>query len=96
MKNVWYLYILECSDSSLYTGVSPNVPERLIRHNSGKGAKYTRGRRPCVLKYIEEHASEHLAKAREYEIKKLKRTQKQELIKAFSKATLNNLMAPKL
>jgi predicted GIY-YIG superfamily endonuclease len=80
MNDMWYLYILECSDGSYYTGVTRNINERVKRHNSGKGAKYTRGRRPCILRYFEKHCSENLVKKREYEIKRLKRAQKEQLI----------------
>ena len=49
-----YIYILECSDKSLYTGWTTDVSKRIECHNSGKGAKYTRGRTPVKLKYFEE------------------------------------------
>lgn len=49
MYQPWYVYIVECSDGTLYTGVSPDVEKRMDKHNSGKGAKYTRSRRPVRL-----------------------------------------------
>ena len=48
---MWYLYILQCGDGSLYTGITTDVEKRLEAHRSGKGAKYTRGRSPLELKY---------------------------------------------
>ena len=50
---MWYLYILQCGDGSLYTGITTDVEKRLEAHRSGKGAKYTRGRSPLALKYRE-------------------------------------------
>ena len=50
---MWYLYILQCGDGSLYTGITTDVEKRLEAHRSGKGAKYTRGRSPLELKYRE-------------------------------------------
>jgi len=48
-ENKWIVYLLRCSDESLYCGITNNLKNRLIAHNSGKGAKYTRSRRPVVL-----------------------------------------------
>ena len=54
MENTWKLYILRCRDGSLYTGITTDVEKRFEAHNSGKGAKYTRGRGPLELVYREE------------------------------------------
>ena len=92
MTNQWYLYILECRDGSYYTGVTINIVERLERHNSGKGAKYTRSRRPCRLVYFEDHSSEKDARRRELEIKSWKRNKKDELIGGFPSSVLADFL----
>lgn len=74
------VYILECSDGTLYTGWTNNLEKRLDDHNSGKGAKYTRARLPVVLKYHEIFSTKEEAMKREYEIKQLKRQEKIKLI----------------
>lgn len=76
----WYLYILRCKDGSLYTGITVDVQARLEQHSSGKGAKYTRGRGPLELVYIEECGSHSDALKREIAIKRLTRAEKEELI----------------
>lgn len=76
-----YIYILECSDKSLYTGWTNNLERRIKMHNDGKGAKYTRGRAPVKLVYFEEFEDKIEAQKREYKIKKMKRIDKQKLIK---------------
>lgn len=77
----WYVYILKCSDDTLYTGVAKDVDRRLEEHNvSNLGAKYTRGRRPVRLVYREESLSRSDACKREAMIKKMSRTQKLSLI----------------
>ena len=88
MSEIWYLYILECRDGSYYTGVTKDIPERLKRHNEGKGAKFTRSRRPCRLVYFEEHESEKDARGREFEIKSWRRNKKEELVSRFSSSVL--------
>ena len=75
-----YTYILECADGSLYTGYTPDLEKRLETHNAGKGAKYTRGRRPVKLVYSEEYDTKEEAMRREYQIKHLKREEKIALI----------------
>ena len=52
-KSQWFVYIVECSDKSLYTGITNDLEKRITVHNQGKGAKYTRARRPVSLKYYE-------------------------------------------
>lgn len=76
-----YVYILKCKDSTLYTGYTNDLEKRLKAHNDGKGAKYTKARRPCKLVYFEELSSKGEALSREHEIKKLSRAQKLQLIK---------------
>ena len=75
-----YTYIIVCSDGYYYTGYTNNVEKRIKKHNNNKGAKYTRGRTPVKLKYQESYNSKSKAMQREYEIKQMTRTQKQELI----------------
>ncbi len=75
-----YVYILQCSDNSYYTGWTTNLEHRLKAHNNKKGAKYTRSRLPVRLVYYEEFASKQEAMKREYAIKKLSRTQKEKII----------------
>ena len=76
----WYVYILRCSDGTLYTGSTDDVVRRLAVHNSGKGAKYTRGRTPVEVVYWEGCESYSAALKREYAIKQLTRQQKLKLI----------------
>jgi len=77
----YFVYILECSDKTLYTGIATDVDRRLNEHNnSDKGAKYTKIRRPLKLVYTEESENRSSASKREYEIKKLTREKKLELI----------------
>ncbi|MBP1927000.1 putative endonuclease [Sedimentibacter acidaminivorans] len=80
---MYYIYIAECGDGTLYTGFTVDLEKRIKVHNKGKGAKYTRGRTPLVLKYYEEFDSKNDALRRESEIKKLKKIKKIELIEKF-------------
>lgn len=73
-------YILECCDGSLYTGWTNDIEKRLEAHNAGKGAKYTKSRRPVKLVYLEEFETKEEAMRREYSIKRLGRKEKMELI----------------
>ena len=73
---MWYLYILRCRDGSLYTGITTDVEKRLEAHQSGKGAKYTRGRGPLELVYTEECVTHSQALKRELEIKAMPREKK--------------------
>lgn len=77
----YWVYILVCQDGSLYTGIALDPFKRLTQHNAGKGAKYTKNRRPCRMVYREEMPSKGEALRREYAIKKLSRTEKLSLIK---------------
>ena len=81
---MYYTYILKCSDSTLYTGFTNDLEKRVKAHNEGnRGAKYTKGRRPVELVYFEKFEDESSAKKREWEIKKLNKTQKILLLKSF-------------
>lgn len=77
---MYYVYILQCRDGTLYTGIAADVQKRLAVHNSGKGAKYTRSRLPVTLLYEETQPDKSAALKRELEIKKLSRAQKLRLI----------------
>ena len=77
----WYVYMVQCRDGSLYTGIAKDLEKRVKEHNSGStGAKYTRSRRPVHLVYQEEVASRSAAAKREYEIKQLTAARKNALI----------------
>ncbi len=78
----WIVYILECADRTLYTGITNNIEQRLQDHESGKGAKYTRGRAPFKLLYTERHATRSQALKREAEIKSFDRPAKLRLASA--------------
>ena len=72
-----YTYILKCKDETLYTGWTNDIEKRLEAHNAGKGAKYTKTRRPVVLAYYEEYATRSEAMRREAAIKKLTKKEKE-------------------
>ncbi len=74
-----YTYIVRCSDGSLYCGWTNSLDKRIAAHNSGKGAKYTRNRRPVELVYYEEFETRGEAQRREAAIKKLSRAEKLKL-----------------
>lgn len=79
-----YVYILKCSDGTLYTGWTKDLNKRIETHSKGKGAKYTRCRLPVELVYFEEFVDKISAQRREYEIKQFRRDEKLMLIKDFS------------
>ena len=76
---MWYVYIVRCADRTLYTGVAKDVTARVAAHNEGRGAKYTRARRPVRLVYSEKAADRAAAQRREHAIKALPRTAKRAL-----------------
>lgn len=80
---MYYTYIIECQDHTYYTGYTTHLDKRIQMHNSGKGAKYTRGRLPVKLVYSEEHENKTSALSREYKIKQMTRKQKIELIEGY-------------
>ncbi|MBF0502651.1 MAG: GIY-YIG nuclease family protein [Candidatus Riflebacteria bacterium] len=79
-KNGWVLYILECADGSFYTGVTNDLTARLACHNTGKAARYTRGRLPVRLVYHEVCEDRSAAQRREHAVKRLSRSQKEALM----------------
>ena len=76
----WHVYIIECSDGSLYTGITNDLDKRITAHNDGRGAKYTKSRRPVRLRYSEPAADRTHASQREYAIKSLRKAEKMRLI----------------
>ncbi|WP_208425935.1 MULTISPECIES: GIY-YIG nuclease family protein [Salinibacter] len=75
-----YVYVIECSDGTYYTGYTTDVERRVDEHNDGTAAKYTRGRRPVTLVHVESYDSQSAAMQREYAIKQLRRAAKEELV----------------
>ncbi len=82
-----YVYMVECADGTLYTGWTYDPLARLLRHNAGRGAKYTRARLPVSLVYTERWPDQFAARRREYALKRLTRAAKQQLIE--QQATLD-------
>ena len=76
----WCVYILRCTDGTLYTGITTDLARRCQQHNSGRGARYTRGRAPVRVEYQEQLPTQSLALKREAEIKTLSRQAKELLI----------------
>lgn len=76
-----YTYIVKCRDATLYTGWTTDLDKRVSAHNDGKGAKYTKTRRPVELVYFESFETKQGAMRREWEIKQLSRKDKLKLIK---------------
>ena len=77
----WFVYVVQCADSTYYIGISNDVQKRIDDHNSGKGAKYTQGRLPVKLIYQEEYPDRSTASKREAELKSWPRKKKEQLIK---------------
>lgn len=84
-----FVYMVNCSDDTLYTGYTTDLKRRMKKHNSCTGAKYTRGRTPVKLVYFEEFETKSEAMKRELQIKKLTREKKIEMILNFDE---NNLL----
>jgi len=78
---MWFVYILLCSDNSLYTGYSPDPKKRFLEHKRGKGGKYTRSHKPLKIIYTEEFATKSEALKREIEIKSWPRRKKITILK---------------
>ena len=78
----WYVYVVRCADGSLYTGISTDVPARVAAHNAGRGARYTRSRRPVELLHTETKRSQSTALKREAAIKAWPRARKLTLVSA--------------
>lgn len=78
-ENVWYVYLLGCSDHTLYCGITTDIDKRVKTHNNGHGSKYTRCRLPVRLVYLEKAGNRSSALKREAKIKRMTRIQKLEL-----------------
>lgn len=89
MDKEWTVYILECGDGTLYTGITDDLSRRLKAHESGKGAKYTRGRGPLKLRYRETVGDKGDALKRELVIKRLRRQEKMAIIHEKMEETLH-------
>ncbi len=85
LKKPWFVYILRCGDDTLYTGITTDISRRIEEHNAGKppGARYTRGRRPVALAYVERAASRAAAARRETAIKQFGRKHKLALCESW-------------
>jgi putative endonuclease len=85
MTSLWYVYFLRCADNSLYAGITTDLSRRLDEHNfSNKlAAKYTRVRRPLQLVYSEQVDSRSAATQREYQLKRLSKTTKEQLVNNY-------------
>ena len=81
---MWYVYLLRCADDTLYAGCTTDPQRRLEQHNAGRGAKYTRTRRPVTLVYVEQAEDHSQALRREAALKRLSRKEKLALIAASS------------
>ena len=79
----WTVYILRCADNTLYTGITNDLEQRLLRHVEGTGAKYTKGRGPFEVLYTEPHRDRSAASRREIAIKALSKAEKLELTARF-------------
>jgi len=90
MSSPWYVYFLRCADNSLYAGITTDLSRRVDEHNFSQklAAKYTRVRRPVILAYHEQRSSRSEASSREYQLKKLTKAQKEDLVEQFAKTKL--------
>jgi len=80
----WHVYIILCSDNSLYTGITTDIERRLRQHAQGRGAKYFRGRQPMQVLFLERGHSRSTAGRREAEIKRMKHADKHLLISTYT------------
>ena len=96
MEKSHFVYILKCADGTLYTGWTTDLNKRVKTHNDGKGAKYTRARRPVRLVYHEEYSDKIEAQRREYAIKQLTRAEKERLIDGKANSTGYILSEPEI
>ena len=87
-----YVYMLECKDGSFYTGYTTDLRARYEKHNSGSGAKYTRGRTPVKLVYFEIFETKSEALKREIKIKKMSRLRKERLVLNFDKGKFSTYL----
>jgi predicted GIY-YIG superfamily endonuclease len=83
----WYLYVLQCVDNTLYTGITNDLGRRIQQHNNGTASRYTRSRLPVALTYQERCLNKSIALKKEYRMKCLSRKEKKEYINKKSKLT---------
>ena len=83
LNSKWFVYILCCKDSSYYVGITNDLNNRVLIHNSGKGPDYTKRRRPVKLVYYERFENKSLARKRELELKGWRKEKKRNLIAGF-------------
>lgn len=86
----WLVYMLECCDGSLYTGITNDLARRVEQHNDGSGARYTRSRRPVKVRYQEICDSRSTALLRECSLRLLSRKEKEALVAAYDAGTKGN------
>lgn len=86
-KKAWCVYIVECADGSLYTGITNDMPRRIDAHNRGTASRYTRARLPVTLRYTETQDDRSAASKREAAIKRMSRDQKDGLIATDQKCS---------
>lgn len=79
-QSIWFLYVLQCQDDTFYTGITNNLEKRMKAHNDGKGAKYTRTRRPVTLLYYEKCSDRSAALIREAAVKAMPRKKKESFV----------------
>ncbi|MDP8216024.1 MAG: GIY-YIG nuclease family protein [Candidatus Kaelpia imicola] len=87
-RDSFYVYILECKDKTYYTGYTNNIEARIKLHNSGKGAKYTKDRRPVKLTWVKKYKYFKRAFMKELEIKRMSRKKKEELVNSYLKISV--------
>ena len=80
----WYLYVVLCKDCTLYTGITTDIQRRIYEHNSGYGAKYTRGRGPVQLVHLRQYKNRSDASKAEAKFKKFRRKKKIQIIQSFA------------
>jgi putative endonuclease len=80
---IWFTYIVECSDKTLYTGTTNDINERIDKHNKGTGAKYTKGRGPVKILYCHSFESRSEACKHEYELKQYSKNDKLSIIESM-------------
>jgi predicted GIY-YIG superfamily endonuclease len=90
----WWVYLVRCADGTLYAGATPDVAARVEKHNLGKGARYTRARRPVVLVWKRRCPNKVAALRREYALKQLGRAQKLSLIATAGPRKLRSTRRP--
>ena len=89
----WSVYMIRCSDNSLYTGITTDIDRRFQQHSEGKGAKYFRGRAPLQVVYREGNHSRRSAAGREYLIKSMDRKEKELMVAEFKIKSMRKIPA---